>query len=670
MLMRYPESLNGKYAAIKKKIDNDYSSNNALWQIYWTQASIDTRLEAGDVSLLAEVNASLPNNQNGQWFFNRVRPICNNVSGYQRRNRKSTIAVPVENGDQHTADQWTKILLHIYKKENVYGTISDAFHQGACLTGLNLLHVYVDYREDPVNGDIKVDNLPYNCFLVDPYFRKADLSDAMFVWRRSYLTHSVAASLMPQENYDEIMALQGNQTGMAHDSRFEFMPESQGQTSANKLAYDEYFYRDSREQKLLVDKETGDILDVSNQDNIDIDLFLDFNPQVRLITQQIPTVRMAIMIQDRIFYDGPSGLDRYPFIPVIGYYSPSLPYFYNRIQGICRSLRDPQMLLNRRIILSADILESQLNSGFIFKENAPVDVSHLFQTGQGRVIPLKENAQMSDIIQIQPPQIPPSIFELQKTFSDEMNFVSGVSQENLGQIVDDNASGFKSALRQGAGLTGLQPIFDRLDSSQNLLGEVMMELIRTNYTPGKIQKMLGGEQPAPLFYNKAFGKYKCTVELGFDTETQRQMQFAQLLDLQRIGINIPPKTLIDAATLQRKDELIKDIEQNMQQAQQTQQAQMELQMEELKSRTELSRARAQADAGLGIERMSRVAENQALAQERKSEAVKDDQQALLNYVKALKEIENIDLDQLQKLISLKKMLNVQSEQNPGEQTIS
>ena len=66
-----------------------------------------------------------------------------------------------------------------------------------------------------------------------------------------------------------------------------------------------------------------------------------------------PTVRMAIMIQDKVFYDGPNPLsiDTYPFVPVLGYYNPMMPYFYSRIQGICSSLRDPQILFNRRVIL-------------------------------------------------------------------------------------------------------------------------------------------------------------------------------------------------------------------------------------------------------------------------------------------------------------------------------
>lgn len=662
MLMRPPEQLFTDYSAIKKKMDSDWTANNAVWQIFQTEATLDTRLEAGDTSLMAELNGTLPNNNRGQWYFNRVRPLLAQVSGIQRKNRKSSVVIPIENGDQQTADQWTKILLHLYQKEGIYDTISEGFWRGACITGLNLLHVYLDFRNDPISGDIKVDLVDYSAFLVDPYFRKPDLSDASFVWRRSYMSHIQAASIMPDDKYDEIMSLQGNPAGSSYDGRFTYMSENYGQTYMNRLSYDEYYYRDFRKQKLLVDKETGEIMDISTKDNIEIEAFLAEYPQVTMIEQQIPTVRLAISIQDHVMYDGHSGMDRYPFIPVMGYYNPSMPYFYSRIQGIARSLRDPQILFNRRIILNADILESVTNSGWIFRENAVVDVKHLFQTGQGRIIPLKDDAQMTDIQQIQPPNIPPGHFEMQAAFAKELNFVSGITEENMGQIVDDQASGFKAALRQGAGQTTLQPLFDKLDHSQKLLTELMMDIIKSNYTPGKIQLILEGEKPAPLFYNKAFGKYHAMVELGYNTESQRQIQFAQYLNLREIGIMIPDEDMIEVAPIQRKTELQQKMAQRSQEAQQQQQQQLQLQMAQLQAQTELSNARAIADKGLGVERLSRVQENQALAQERKAQAIKDDVGALLDYAKALKELENVDFAQLEKIIAIQGMLKAQEQE--------
>lgn len=668
MLMKQPDRLPSGYGAIKKKIDSDYSANQALWQIFWTESSLDSRLEAGDTTLMAELNQQLPNNNRGSWYFNRVRPLCNMVSGYQRRNRKSTIVVPLENGDQKTADQWTKILMGIYKREGVYEALSDAFHHGSIITGMNLIHAFMDYSSDPVSGDIKIVNRSFNNIFIDPYFRNLDLSDASFVWVRNYMSHTEAAMLLP-EYYDEIMALQGNPTGTGRDGRFQYAPESYGQTQQNRLAYDEYYYRDYRKQKILVDKETGEVMEITNQDSIDIEEFLKNFPQVTLIEQNVPTVRLAIMVQDKVFYDGPQPLaiDCYPFVPVVGFYNPMMPYFYSRIQGLCRSLRDPQILYNRRLILSMDAAESVVNTGFIFKENAVIDVKHLFQTGQGRIIPLKEEAAMTDIQPITPPNIPPSFFQLGDILSKELNLVSGINEELMGSALDDKA-GILSALRQGAGLTTLQPLFDKLDYAQNLLGNLIMKIVQANYTPGKIKKILEGEEPAPLFYNKAFGKYHCTVELGLNTETQKQMQLAQMLQLREMGINIPEENILDAAQIQNKDRIIETLKAQQQQAQQLQQQQAMVQMEEIQSRTNLARARATADEGLGYERMSRIAENQQLAVERQAKAEQDHTEAMLNRVKALKEIEGVDLEHLERLLALARILK-QEEENINPQPV-
>lgn len=660
--MRQPESIDQNFGGIKKKMDSDYTANQAIWQVYWTEATLDTRLEAGDTSLMADLNQALPNNNRGSYYFNRVRPICNMVSGFQRRNRKSTVVVPLENGDQQTADQWTKIILGLYKREHLYETISDAFHQGACITGLNLLHVYMDYRNDPVNGDIKIDNCAYNSFFIDPYFRKNDLSDCSFIWRRSYLSHSAAAALYP-DKYDEIMELPGNPTGAGRDGRFQYMPESYGMTQQNRLSYDEYYYRDYRKQTIIIDKNTGEVMEITNQSDYDIKLFLEQNTTCELMQHDIPTVRMAIMIQGKVFYDGMNNLniDDFPFIPVMGFYNPMMPSFYSRIQGICRSLRDPQMLYNRRVILTADAAESVVNTGYIFKENAVIDVKHLFQTGQGRIIPLKEEAQMSDIQQIVPPSIPQYFFELQDTFSKEMNLVSGVNEELLGSAMDDKA-GILSALRQGAGLTTLQPLFDKLDMAQNMLGELLMKVVRCNYTPGKIKNLLEGEEPAPLFYNKAFGKYHCMVEAGLNTESQRQMQFAQYIQLRELGVAIDDASMLEASTIQNKTRLVQEMQQKQQQASQMQQQQQELQMAQLQSQIKLAEARTVADHGLGAERYSRIEENHALAYERKAEAHKDDQIALLNLAKALKELDTIDLSQIEKIVSIQNMMKMMEQQ--------
>jgi len=657
--------LNERDRGIIARMEAFYSESITINQSFWGEADTDTRFYCNDQTLWQNLYGNLPANRRRNLAFNRIMRVVNMIDGHQRRNRKSIIMTPKENGDNETADQFTKIIMTLCQQEGILETISDSFH-GGLVTGMNLLHIWLDYRNDPISGDIRVNNCSYNSFLIDPYFRKADLSDCNGIWKRSYLTKREAISLMPQFT-DEILGLPGNQYGNK-DGKFQFMPESYQYGYKNLLAYDEFYYRDFRTQKLLADAKTGEVMEWKGQDEDALKMFLQLHPSVTILETEIPTVNLAIVIQGKVFYNDrlPTGCDNYPFIPVFAYYNPQIPYFENRIQGVVRGLRDSQFLYNRRKIIELDILESQINSGFIYKENALVNPKDVFLSGQGRGLALKEEAQMTDVVQIQSPQIPATTIELSKMLGEEINQIAGVSEELLGFDNKDTLSGFHSMLKQSASTTTLQILFDHLDRSIKLLGDRMAEIIQINYTPGKIKKILEGQEPQPLFYNKAFGKYHAAVEEGLNTTTQKQMQMAQMLMLREAGVPISNQDLLEASTLQNKKMVIDNMMKEQQAAQQQQQQQAQAQMQEMEARTNLAHARADADRGLAVERTSRVEENRALAISKLHEANKFDEQALLEKVKIIKEIGHMDIDEIAKLInmanSLKAQENVQATQ--------
>lgn len=656
-----------KDKGILARMEAFYASSITINQSFWSEADTDTRFEVGDQTLWSELYGNLPANRRKQFNFNRIRRVLNMISGHQRRSRKSTVVVPVENGDGETADQFTKVLMWVNNQESVLETISESFH-GAMVTGMNLLQVWVDYRNDPVSGNIKVDNCSYNSFLIDPYFRKADLSDCNAIWKRSFLTKRECLSLMPSKS-EEILNLPFNDSGTGRDGKFQFMPESYNYGYKDLLTYDEFYYRDYRTQRMLVDSQTGETQEWKSANEEGLEEFLATYPQITVIESEVPTVKLAVVIQGKVMYDGPNplGIDQYPFVPVLAYYNPQMPYFPQRIQGVVRGLRDAQYLYNRRRIIELDILESQINSGWIYKEGALVNPQDVFLSGQGKGLALKDDAQMSDVQQIMAPQVPPSMIQLSELLAKEVMEISGVNEELLGSATDDKA-GILSMLRQGAGLTTLQVLFDQLDRSQRLLGKVMIDIIQNNFTPGKIKRIIEDE-PTQQFYNKSFGRYDAAVEEGLNTSTQRQMQFAQLLQLREAGIPISTSDLLEASTMQGKKKIIENAMAQEQQASQMQQQQAQVAMQEQQAKIELAHARSLADQGLYAERTSRVAENQSMAVERMHRANQDDSLALLNKVKALKELEEMDLMHLERLLGMANLLK-QQETIKSEQGVS
>jgi len=135
-----PEYYDENDKSILSRMETFYSEAITINQSFWGEADTDTRFESGDQSLWEDIYGNLPANRQKQFNFNRIRRVVNMISGHQRRNRKSIIAVPVENADEETADQFSKVLLWATQQEGILETISTSFN-GALVTGMNLLQV-------------------------------------------------------------------------------------------------------------------------------------------------------------------------------------------------------------------------------------------------------------------------------------------------------------------------------------------------------------------------------------------------------------------------------------------------------------------------------------------------------------------------------------------------
>jgi aromatic ring-cleaving dioxygenase len=633
---------------IRSRMKEIYNDTATITQSRWVQQSIDERFYAGDQSLWNEIYSQIPAHSRKQFNFNKIKRIVNMISGYQRKNRKTLDVIPVENSDQQTADQFSKVLRWANGQQNVMNTVSEAF-LGSLITGMNLLSVWMDYRTDPFSGDLKVDNMSYNGYLIDPYFKKTDLSDCNYIWTRKFLAKKQIASLMPDRKED-IMKMSSDLT---KDAYFNFLPQNYMLSHKDLLSYDEFWYLDYRDATIIVDPVNEESIEWNGPEE-NLKLFLMRYPQLKKQKIQKQTCKLAISVNNRVMYDGinPYKIDKYPFVPIMAYYHPELPYYEWRIQGVVRSLRDAQFLLNRRQQILLDVLESQVNSGLKVMEDSLVDDKDAFKSGQGQALFIKKDAPlgMGSIEKIAPANVSPIFVEVINQMNQSMMEISGVNEELLGSAEDDKA-GILSMLRQGAGLTTLQILFDHLDESLKVLGTLELDMIQSNFSAAKVKRIIE-EEPTREFFNKTFQKYDCVVVEGLDTPTQRMEALKQALYLREIGIPISGEFLLEMSNLQNKTKLIEQIAKQEQQQAQMQEMQVQLQMQEIQARTELASARAGADRGLENERATRSYANMSLARERELEGQKDLEQATLDKIKSIKELQGIDLEQIQKALEI------------------
>jgi hypothetical protein len=275
---------------------------------------------------------------------------------------------------------------------------------------------------------------------------------------------------------------------------------------------------------------------------------------------------------------------------------------------------------------------------------------------------------MSDVEQMQiiPPS--PTMLQMEESLKNVMIEISG-AQELLGLTEDTrDLSGIATMIRQGAAVTGLQKLFDQFDEFQRLVGDITIEMMQKNWTFGKVKQIIG-EDPTPEFDNKLFFKYGCKVVPGVLTESQQQLEAQQLIYAKtELGIPVPTKRILAALTLQNKDELIAEIEQ-AEQAQQKQAQQMsQLQMQQLQVDNETKLSYARSQDGLAQERISKIQLDKALNAERLQRSEEEKTAGLLNVIKALKELQGIDLTHIEKSLNILQQLQPQeTNQKPLQQ---
>lgn len=629
-------------------MEKNYTDCINILQTQWYQADLDQRFAMGDQDIWGLIYPGVATYRRKVFNFNLLNSLLQAVSGHQRQTRKSTVCIPVHSPMQKTADQLTKCLYYIHNTSNAYQVYSDAFEQGALTQGLGWISIYKDTTHDPVSGDIKVRYLDMKSTLFDPYFRKPDASDMRYFWTRQFFDKQEAAVLYPQFA-DEILSLPG---GTYRDDKFYYMPEVYQIQFPNLIAFDEYWYLSSRKCMYMVDKETQEVQEFQGDEEDMRVIYQQFKGRLKFIEKPKPTVRRSIILNDKVLIDeaNPYGIDRYPYVPILGYMTADTPYYAYKFRGIIRDTRDAAYLFNRRKVADLDILESQ-QQGLKIRQGALVTPDDAFNQGNGRALFYKKDGSPDDI---QPmPIIPPApaLLQMEDMLKDIMYRIVGIDPNAMGMDIDDKA-GIITMMRQAATARNLQRLFDQFDFAQTLIGDIMVEMVQKNWTYGKVKQVIG-EEPTSEFDNKAFFKYGCKVVQTTLTETQQQLELGQILHLQQMyGEIFPVEEVIEVMTIQNKDRIIQKIQANQKAQQEQQQKMQELQMQQLQVDNMTKVAYSHSQEGLAQERLAKIQLDKALNAERIQRAEEDRTGSVLNLVKAVKELQGIDLQHLMQALEI------------------
>ena len=619
-----------------EKIRTAYNRSFVNWQAFWVEAYRDQSFYLNN-QWTPEERRYLQQEQRPEYVYNLCRACVNMVQGYQRKNRLSCVVQAVENSSEETADIFTTLMYNIMRHGKGHYVISDAF-KGALVAGIGWIGLEVDYREDPLNGDIRFRFYPWNSIITDSFFSDRDLSDCDYLIRRAYMSKQEALSRF-KDKTDIIKTMQGN----VRDELFTYLPEQRIFQSQNLLAYTEYWEPQWEETRVVINPMTLQEIEITRKNIKELKPLLELEG-IQSYKKQKPVMKFKAMLNNIIVAedDNPYNLAEYPFIPVWAVYEPEYDLFQYKMQSMIRCIRDPQIEFNKRISKITDYLDSRINTGWIVKKASFDNYKDFYKTGQGRVIFAKTNANLEqDAKQISANDLPQGLFELQQVFSQMIMRICGVNEELLGAATDDKA-GVLAMARQGAGLISLQDVFDGLRQSIEIACNKVVKLIQNNYTPEKVFRITK-KQPTPEFYDKNFGKYDAVCIEAPLTETQQQLWAQQLITFKEMGAPISWNTIMKSLPMQHKKETMDDIMQEMQQQEQMQQMVAKSQMEDRAVINELLIKEAQLKEMAGIEKLAKAQQDRAAAQREQALAAFDT-------AKAAKEIESMDMDNINKFV--------------------
>ncbi len=633
---------------IRQWLDNLYSKFMPLEQARWNQSNIDTLFYAGSQTFVNRYFNFSPTTSYQQYYFNLVQQPVNMITGYQRQHRKSIMYQNIDGSDAQTTDQYTKLISSVATRGAIHEQFSKACELAA-ISGMVMLQPYLDYTgDDHAQGELKLKIWEYNAFLVDPYFREADMSDAQFIWCQEYISKREAEDRFP----DQIQTIAPMSGSPQRYGSFYFLPENHNMARNDLMVLSYVWYKWKKKKKRLYSEKRKQFFDYAGGEE-NLEQILANVPDMQVVTVDVPCWKLVTVLNEQLMFQGdnPIGDIGAPMIPVFWNYDPHINHYELRVRSLIRTMRDPQFLFNYKVITNNDIVAATINAGWKRKQGAVANEDNLKKSGQGWDVIINDGYEMTDVEKIIPSGVPESDLALAQQMDDLIWKTAGINLENWAGQNDKQISTLTQMMKMAANLLVFQKYFDQWDYSLKLVGDKLLMLAQQNWNAEKVHLMIG-EEPTAFFFNKIFSKFNTAVEEADLTPTQQNLQAQQMLEInERFGREVfPPSMIIPKLNITGKGEIIPFLQQQEQSMQSTQaeatniqHAFEEAKLQELYSKAAMNIAnarerhgRSESNIGLFEERLSMITRNREMATKTKMESL----EKLVDVIQKFGEIES------------------------------
>lgn len=552
--------------------------------------------------------------------INKIKPLINVLSGYQRLNRYDIDFLPRTNDDMQLCNVRKGITKYVMDRCDYEYSESQVFIDGA-ICGIGWFEVKYEFDQEIGDGEAKVlREDPFGMY-VDPESRKPDYSDAKYIIRARWVDKEELKLVYPEhaEDIDKQTRIYDKEEDSVE---YENLDPLWYQKETKKLRLVECWYK-TKQKETFYFLQDGSMIP---KKQVTIDMFLNGLVEG---TKTIPVTRVRVcaffdnvMLED---IDSPYEHGEFPFIPFVVY-----NFGVGDISaGAVRDLKDPQREINKRRSQTLHVLNTSSNSGWIAEEGAltPEQERRLRNMGAtpGAILHINTGA-MAKVQRIQPPNPPVGLMEAEQQAQQDLPAISGINEALMGTDMPASSSGRAIELKQKQAITHIAPMFDNLRKAKKRIALLLWGrrghkgIIPQYYTEDKIYRVEGQngqqfirvnqqvQQQDPLhgvitqtLNDLSQGEFDIVIADTQASTTQRQAQMWSLVDaVSKLGVpgDMVFDMIIDLSDIPNKEE-IKQRWQQRQQAQQQQQAQ-QAQLEQAKQNS-VSNSIAFKDAPLPIQ---------------------------------------------------------------------
>ena len=545
--------------------------------------------------------------------INRIRPLMNLLSGYQRINRFDIEFAPRTEDDNDICQVRKGVTKYILDRCD-YTTNESATFMDAAISGLGWFFVgyKIDEESEDGEGEAYVRREDPFSIYVDPEAHKADFSDAKYIFRAKWADKDELKSVYPEHSdaIDAQFAIYDSaerENASRRDELLWYKRELQ------KVRLVECWYK-QRETKASFMLVTGE--EVAAED-VTPDLFLNGFIAAPKVTN-LPAVKVCVFFDNVILedMDSPYQHGEFPLVPLTCYYygigGDEIP------AGFVRDLKNPQREINKRRIQQLDILNKIGNGGGWVEDDAMTEKQFAEFERHGSIPGHFQRVRPMTLaqgkIQERPiGQYPAGVAQAEAQATQDLTAISGINEALMGVDVPAGSSGRAIELKQKQSITHLAVIFDNLRTAKKKVAQLLWGrrghagIIPQFYTAEKVYRVEGVNGQQFITVNQQVveqdpmagtivhtlndlsqGEFDIVIADVEASTTQRQAQMLSLVDaVSRLGVpgDLVFDIILDLSDVPHKEE----IKQRWQQRQESQakaaqeEMQMKMQIEEIRN---------------------------------------------------------------------------------------